>query len=74
MRAGAVRSARGTAVHGELLGGKKGKGSATYGKHASFCLETQKFPDSVNQSAFESCVLEPGATYRHEMSHRFFVE
>ena len=59
---------------GNFLGGKKGKGGATYGKHAGFCLETQKFPDSVNQSAFESCVLEPGATYRHEMSHRFFVE
>ena len=58
---------------GNFLGGKKGKGSATYGKHAGFCLETQKFPDSVNQSAFESCVLSR-VPRQARMSHRSFVE
>ena len=30
---------------------------ATYGKHGGFCLETQKFPDSINQPSFPSCVV-----------------
>ncbi len=36
------------------------KGGAVYNKHAGFCLETQWFPDAVNQPLFGSCVLEPG--------------
>merc|ERR1712215_355353 len=28
----------------------KGKGGALYRKHGGFCLETQKFPDSINQA------------------------
>lgn len=27
----------------------KGKGGAIYAKHAAFCLETQNYPDAVNQ-------------------------
>lgn len=27
----------------------KGKAEALYRKHGAFCLETQKYPDSVNQ-------------------------
>jgi aldose 1-epimerase len=30
----------------------KGKGGATYAKHAAFCLETQNYPDAVNQVYF----------------------
>ena len=35
-----------------------------YGKNSGFCLETQHFPDSPNQSQFPSTVLRPGVT-RH---------
>lgn len=59
---------------GNFLNGQIGKGGAAYGKHAGFCLETQHFPDCVNQPAFESCVLSPGETYTHRMVHRFFAE
>ena len=51
----------------------RGKGGVRYGKHSGFCLETQHFPDAVNQPGFRSCLLRPGDTYRHVMEHRFFV-
>ena len=59
---------------GNFLNGQKGKGGAVYSKHAGFCLETQHFPDCVNQPKFESCVLSPGETYEHRMVHTFFAE
>lgn len=31
------------------LDGVTGKDGARYGKHSSFCLETQNWPDAVNQ-------------------------
>ena len=59
---------------GNFLNGQIGKNGVSYGKHAGFCLETQHFPDCVNQPAFESCVLSPNETYTHRMVHRFFAE
>jgi len=47
-----------------------GKGGAVYRKHGGFCLETQKFPDSINQPAFPSCVVRPGEVYRHSVVYR----
>lgn len=32
-----------------LDGSVRGKGGSAYGKHSSFCLETQNWPDAVNQ-------------------------
>jgi len=48
----------------------KGKGGAVYRKHGGFCLETQKFPDSINQATFPSCVVRPGETYTHCVIYR----
>jgi aldose 1-epimerase len=42
------------------------------GRHAGLCLETQTFPDAINQPAWrQSVLLRPGQTYRHRMVHRF---
>ena len=60
---------------GNFLDGKvKGKGSAAYPYRSGMCLESQKFPDSPNQSAFPNCILKPGETYKHTMIHRFMVK
>jgi aldose 1-epimerase len=60
-----------TAAGNFLDGSLKGtKGGARYAKHAGFCLETQGFPDSINQAAFPSVVLQPGQEYRHELVYR----
>ncbi len=40
-----------------------GKYGLCWGKHQGFCIETQYFPDSVNQPAFPSIILPAGETY-----------
>lgn len=37
----------------------------------AFCLETQHFPDSPNQPAFPSTVLEPGKIYKTSSVYKF---
>jgi len=59
---------------GNFLNGRgPGKGGRGYQQHAGFCLETQHFPDSINQPTFPSVVLRPGQTYRQKTSLRFAV-
>lgn len=43
----------------------------TYQQRTGFCLETQHYPDSPNQSAFPSTLLEPGDMYESETRFRF---
>jgi len=61
---------------GNFLNGKTvGKGETPYGQHAALCLETQKFPNSINVPAWqEEVILRAGQTYRHTMVHRFSIE
>ena len=40
----------------------------------AFCLETQHFPDSPNQPAFPSTVLEPGKIYQTSSVYQFSVK
>lgn len=54
-----------------LDGSVIGKGGARYGKHSSFCLETQNWPDAVNQVSFPDCLLHPGEDYRHVTRYTF---
>jgi aldose 1-epimerase len=57
-----------------LDGTIKGKG-ATYRQYGAFCLETQKFPNSINVPAWrDEVILRPGQTYKHVMVHRFMTE
>ncbi len=43
-----------------LDGSLAGRHKVSYSKHMGFCLETQHFPDSPNQSSFPSTVIRPG--------------
>lgn len=54
-----------------LDGSIRGKGGVAYGKHCSFCLETQNWPDAVNQASFPNCLLRPGELYHHVTRYRF---
>ncbi len=54
-----------------LDGHQVGRGGVTYQQHAAFCLETQGYPDAVNQPAFPNTVLRPGQTYRTTTEYRF---
>ena len=51
-----------------------GKGGVVYRQHAGFCLETQHFPDAVNQPQFPSVILRPGQTYRQTTIHQFSTQ
>jgi len=52
-------------------GSTKGKGR-THTQHAAFCIETQKFPNSINVPAWKNdVVLRPGVTYKHVMLVKF---
>jgi aldose 1-epimerase len=49
---------------GNFLKGQKGKGDKPFPHRSAVCLETQHFPDSVNQENFPSTILKPGDTYK----------
>ncbi len=37
------------------------------------CLESQAYPDSINQDNFPSSILNPGEVYAHHTSYRFSI-
>lgn len=59
---------------GNFLDGISGRDGKKYEKHGALCLETEGFPNAVNQHNFPSLVLEPGSRYRERTIHRFTVE
>eukprot|EP00242_Pyramimonas_sp_CCMP2087_P012194 CAMPEP_0198212084 /NCGR_PEP_ID=MMETSP1445-20131203/25514_1 /TAXON_ID=36898 /ORGANISM="Pyramimonas sp., Strain CCMP2087" /LENGTH=398 /DNA_ID=CAMNT_0043886463 /DNA_START=114 /DNA_END=1313 /DNA_ORIENTATION=+ len=56
-----------------LDGSIEGKNGVQYEKHAGFCLETQGFPNAINNARFPNVVVRPGETYRHTIVHRFYT-
>lgn len=40
-------------------------------QHNAICLETQHFPDSVNQNSFPNVILSPGEEYNHSSVFSF---
>ncbi|KAL6552466.1 hypothetical protein OROHE_007830 [Orobanche hederae] len=53
------------------VNGIVGKSGAVYEKHSAVCLETQGFPNAVNQTNFPSVVVQPGEKYKHSMLFEF---
>ncbi|MDD7885122.1 aldose epimerase family protein [Flavivirga sp. 57AJ16] len=54
-----------------LDGSIKGKDGKAYKYRTAFCLETQHFPDSPNNSHFPSTVLNPGKQYYSICIYKF---
>jgi aldose 1-epimerase len=50
-----------------------GKYGKTFDFRESFALETQHFPDALNQEGFPSIVLNPGETYQTKSIYKFSV-
>lgn len=48
-----------------------GKGGASYGKRSGLCLETQAFPNSVNEPAFPDVIYGPERDYDTTTVYRF---
>lgn len=63
-----------------LDGSVPGKGGVRYGKHSSFCLETQNWPDAVNQVwplirvSYESCSVERMLFFFKTLKKTFWTE
>ena len=53
-----------------LKGDVKGKG-VTYEKHSAYCLETQIYPDAINQPGFPSPIIEKGKPQRFYTEFKF---
>ena len=51
---------------GNFLNGARGKGGAAYEKRSAVCLETQYFPNAVNEPGFASPVVKAGVPFRSE--------
>ena len=54
-----------------LDGSNIGKGNLPYQYRTGFCLETEHYPDSPNQSQFPSTVLESGEVYSTTTIYKF---
>jgi len=53
--------------------GEKGKNGAVYGKRHGFCLETQYYPNSINQEGFIRPLLKAGETFQSTTTYKFSV-
>lgn len=62
-----VQLYNGIGLDGKILG----HGGVPYVKFGGFCLETQHFPDAINQPGFPSVVLRPGKTYQTTTVFKF---
>lgn len=51
-----------------------GKGQVSYPHRSAFCLETQHFPDSPNQSTFPTTELKAGQVYKTVTVYKFSVQ
>ena len=51
-----------------------GKGGVSYDKRYAFCLETQYFPNSINQDGFEKPVFDAGEKYDTVTIYQFAWE
>jgi len=62
-----VQLYNGIGLDGKLVG----VGGVSYVKYGGFCLETQHFPDAINQPSFPSVVLKPGDTFKSTTIFKF---
>jgi len=59
---------------GNKLKGKKARNGSALPIHAALCLETQYYPNAVNEPEFPSSILRPGERYTHRTVYRFTAE
>jgi aldose 1-epimerase len=59
---------------GNFLNGATGKDGQKYDYRSGFCLETQHYPNAINEPKFASIVLEPGKKYTHTCVYQITAE
>ena len=58
---------------GNCIVPENGKEGAVYGKRSGLCLETQCFPDAVNQPQFQDVIYGPERPYRTTTIYKFNI-
>lgn len=58
---------------GNFVTDQTGKDGVSYGKRHGFCLESQYYPNAINQENFPSPLLKAGETYRTKTGYRFSI-
>lgn len=56
---------------GNCIAPQKGKEGVKYGPRCGFCLETQYFPDNVNQTNFKKAIYDAGEVYKTTTVYKF---
>ena len=56
-----------------LTGLELGKGGTTYNKRNGLCLETQYFPNAINNKNFTSPILKAKQSYEHKTIYKFSI-
>lgn len=59
---------------GNFIGDQTGKGGAAYCNRCGFCLESQFYPNAVNQKNFPSSLVKAGETFNTKTIYRFYTE
>lgn len=57
---------------GNFIGTQTGKGGVTYGDRHGFCLESQFYPNAVNEKNFPSPVVPANTEYHSETKYYFY--
>lgn len=66
----------GNHLHSELknIRNKSNNPNHVYRKHSGFCLEPQRFPNSVNIDKWKGqCIIDPGKVYKQKTIYQFSV-
>jgi len=58
---------------GNCLNNEVGKGGRIHVKHSALCLETQNFPNAINQPSFPNSILKAGEEYVTRTTYKFSV-
>lgn len=58
---------------GNAIGSKTGKGQASYKNRSGFCLETQFYPNSINQEGFAKPILKAEEEFVSVTSYKFSI-
>ena len=59
---------------GNGIGEKAGKGGVSYHSRCGFCLETQFYPNSINQEGFAKPILKAGEEFESVTCYKFSVK
>jgi aldose 1-epimerase len=59
---------------GNFLQGQTGKRGQKYNYRSGLCLETQHYPNAVNEPKFAPIILRPGQTYTHTCVYQITTE